>query len=109
DYGGTLANLLAKTCNYEFTVQQIKIVKEILLEIIGENYGACSAYLKRQMNIMDIYRPKKEKRFSYLLKMMQNDLNNKLEQESLKNQPTSNAAAYDLEEYDSTSVADEME
>ena len=109
DYGGTLANLLAETCNYEFTVQQIKIVKEILLEIIGENYGACSAYLKRQMNIMDIYRPKKEKRFSYLLKMMQNDLNNKLEQESLKNQPTSNAAAYDLEEYDSTSVADEME
>lgn len=81
DYGGELANLLGETCNNEFSTEQIRVLQDLLLEIIGNDSIRCSDYLSHKMHIMNLYEREKKKngekiynRFAYLKEMLERDL-----------------------------------
>lgn len=76
NYCSKLANLLDETCNNEFTPKQIRILQDIILQYVGQDYVKCSDYLTHKLNITNLYANKKdrESRFRYLLTMINNDI-----------------------------------
>lgn len=98
DYGSELANLLGDNIlHHQFEVDQVKILQDLVLKAIpdGDNkkYGD---YLSFMVHKMDVYAPKSEKRFNYLCKMIENDINDKLKKEKSEKQKNDD---FDVEKY----------
>ena len=74
DYGSDLADLLGETCFNEFSPEQIRVIQDLVLQFIGYNPIKCSDYLTHKLNLMNLYKPKKESRFKYLISMINNDI-----------------------------------
>lgn len=74
DYGGELADLLGETCDNEFSPKQIRIIQDLVLQVVGHDHIQCCDYLSHKVHIMDLYKPKRENRFTYLVKMIKNDI-----------------------------------
>lgn len=71
NYGGELANLLRNVpCEDEFAAEQIRV-----LQFVGyaDHLKYCN-YLSHKVHIMNLYKPKKENRFTYLVKMILKNL-----------------------------------
>ena len=74
-YGGELANLLGNvSCEDEFSPEQIRIIQDLVLQVVGHDHMQCCDYLTHKVHIMNLYKPKKENRFTYLIKMIKNDI-----------------------------------
>lgn len=78
DYGSDLANLLGKvSCNYEFSKKQVSIIKNLVLQAMPNSSDTqrCD-YLALKFNLMDYYDTERKinDRFSYLCKMIENDI-----------------------------------
>lgn len=76
EYGGELANLLGSVaCNDEFSPEQVRVLQDLVLQAAhtSDRLQMCD-YLIRQMHKMNYYNPNPEKRFDYLCKMIQNDI-----------------------------------
>lgn len=76
DYGSELANLLGSAaCNDEFTPEQVRVLQDLVLQAVPErDHIAMCDYLVRQIHKMNYYKPRKDKRFTYLCQMIQNDI-----------------------------------
>lgn len=74
EYGSELANLLGETCNNEFSPDQIRIIQDLVLQVVGHDPINCSDYLSHKINLMNHYKPKKESRFTYLLRTIKNEI-----------------------------------
>lgn len=75
NYGGELANLLGNvSCEDEFSPEQIRIIQDLVLQVVGHDHMQCCDYLTHKIHIMNLYKPKKENRFTYLVKMIKNDI-----------------------------------
>lgn len=79
DYGSELANFLGEACDHEFTPEQIRILKDLVLQATHYtgDHNEMYRYLVQQINVMNYYNPQKEKRFSYLKNMIENDIKEK--------------------------------
>ena len=76
NYGGELADLLGTAaCDDEFTPEQIRVLQDLVLKAVPvhDNNARCD-YLIHQVHKMNAYKPNREKRFSYLCHMIQNDI-----------------------------------
>lgn len=72
DYGSELLDLLGSAAlNDEFSVDQVKVIKDLVIQIIpnGDVTEKCS-YLKKMVNKMNVQKPRN--RFRYLCKMLEN-------------------------------------
>lgn len=75
DYGSELANLLGEACDDEFTPEQVRVLQDLVLQVQpGDTLAMCD-YLMRQVHKMNLYKPDKDKRFNYLKKMIESDIN----------------------------------
>ncbi len=75
NYGSDLDNLLGDTAlNNEFTVEQVKVIKDLVMKIIksGDNIEMCD-YLIGKVHKMDLMNVKN--RFGYLSAMLENEIN----------------------------------
>lgn len=85
DYGGELANLLGEfSCSNEFDPEQIRVLQDLVLDIVGQDHIECCEYLLHQVNIMNEYEKEKVKRggkinnrYAYLKKMLEQARNKK--------------------------------
>lgn len=76
DYGSELANLLGSAAlDDEFTPDQVRVLQDLTMKAVPsrDHIELCN-YLKSQVNKMNVYSPKPEKRFSYLCKMIETDI-----------------------------------
>lgn len=75
NYGGELADLLGNaSCDDEFSPEQIRVLQDLVLQVIGHDHMQCCDYLSHKVHIMNLYNPKRENRFTYLVKMIKNDI-----------------------------------
>lgn len=77
DYGGELADLLGSAaCDDEFSPEQVRILQDLVIKAVpnGDNMERCD-YLIHQMHKMNAYKPNHEKRFNYLRKMIEKEVN----------------------------------
>ena len=75
EYGGELANFLGNVaCENEFTPQQIRVVQDLVVKIVGHDQLECCDYLIHKMHLLDYHKAKN--RYGYLIKMLNNDLKN---------------------------------
>jgi plasmid replication initiation protein len=78
EYGGELANLLGSSaCNDEFTVEQIRVLQDLVLKAIpSSDYIELCDYVSHKVHKMNLYdsRTKIKDRFAYLCKMIEKDL-----------------------------------
>ena len=73
NYGGELADLLGQvSCENEFTPQQIRVIQDMVLKIVGYDYIKCCDYLLHKMHLLDSYDAKN--RYNYLIAMLKNDM-----------------------------------
>ena len=78
DYGGELANLLGDSaCDNEFSVEQIRVIQDLVIKIIPENDNLkrCD-YIIEKMHLIDYYSTRNPipNRFEYLKKILQNEI-----------------------------------
>lgn len=76
DYGSELANFLGRDAlNDEFSPDQVRVLQDLTMKAVPshEHIEMCN-YLVSQVNKMNVYSPKKEKRFSYLCRMIETDI-----------------------------------
>lgn len=76
NYGGELANLLGNvSCEDEFSPEQIRVLQDLVIQAVSyaDHLKYCD-YLSHKVHIMNLYKPKKENRFTYLVKMIKNDI-----------------------------------
>ena len=76
DYGSELANFLGRDAlNDEFTSDQVRVLQDLTMKAVPshDHIEMCN-YLVSQVNKMNVYSPKKEKRFSYLCRMIETDI-----------------------------------
>ena len=75
NYGGELADLLGNaSCDDEFSPEQIRVLQDLVLQVVGHDHMQCCDYLSHKVHIMNLYNPKRENRFTYLVKMIKNDI-----------------------------------
>jgi hypothetical protein len=78
EYGSELANLLGSSaCNDEFTVEQIRVLQDLVLKAIpSSDYIELCDYVSHKVHKMNLYdsRTKIKDRFAYLCKMIEKDL-----------------------------------
>jgi predicted transcriptional regulator len=78
DYGSELAELLGSSaCNDEFTVEQIRVLQDLVLKAIpSSDYIELCDYVSHKVHKMNLYdsRTKIKDRFAYLCKMIEKDL-----------------------------------
>lgn len=76
DYGSKLGNLLGEAaCNNEFSVEQVRLLQDLVLKAAQTNDKiAMCDYLIAKVHKMNLYNPQKEKRFTYLCSMIENDI-----------------------------------
>lgn len=76
DYGSELANFLSEACGNEFTPEQIRILKDLVLQAIHytSDHNEMYRYLVQKINVMNYYNPQKDKRFSYLRSMIEKEI-----------------------------------
>lgn len=77
EYGGELANSLGiSACENEFSVKEIRVIQDLVLQVKGHNRDACCDYLIEQVHKMNLYdsREKIKNRFAYLCKMIKKDI-----------------------------------
>jgi plasmid replication initiation protein len=76
DYGSDLANLLGSAAlDDEFTPEQVRVIQDLVLKAVrSHDHMELCSYLLTQLHKMNVYAPKKEKRFVYLCKMIKNDI-----------------------------------
>lgn len=75
NYGGELADLLGNaSCDDEFSPEQVRVLQDLVLQVVGHDHMQCCDYLTHKVHIMNLYKPKKENRFTYLIKMIKNDI-----------------------------------
>ena len=99
DYGSELGNLLGNmVLRNEFDLKQVRVLQDMVVAAVPEddNLKRCS-YLSNMLHKMDVYSPKEEKRFIYLCKMIQNDINNQIEKQNTEPLPEDND--FDIEKY----------
>jgi hypothetical protein len=77
EYGGELANLLGEAaCNHEFSPEQIRVLQDLVLQAVpSRDHLELCDYLLHMIHKMNYYKPRKD-RFSYLCRMIQNDIDN---------------------------------
>ncbi len=71
-----LAILLGVTaCKNEFSSEQIRVLQDLVQQAVStfDEIEMCD-YLMAKVNLMNMYNPKKEKRFSYLCSMIKKDI-----------------------------------
>ena len=76
DYGSELANLLGGAAlNDEFNPDQVRVLQDLIIKAVPsrDHIEMCN-YLIKQVHKMNVYNPKKEKRFTYLCKMIETDI-----------------------------------
>ena len=76
DYGSDLSNLLGSAAlNDEFTPEQVRVLQDLTLKAVpnSSHIEMCN-YLIKMVHKMEVYAPKKEKRFTYLCKMIETDI-----------------------------------
>lgn len=76
DYGSELANLLGGAAlNDEFNPDQVRVLQDLTIKAVPsrDHIDMCN-YLVKQVHKMNVYNPKKEKRFTYLCKMIETDI-----------------------------------
>ena len=76
DYGSELGNLLGRAaCDDEFTPMEIRVIQDLVLKATHthDHMEMCD-YLIHQVHKMNLYNPKREKRFNYLCKMINSDI-----------------------------------
>jgi hypothetical protein len=76
DYGSELGNLLGRAaCDDEFSPEEIRVIQDLVLEATHtrDHMEMCD-YLIHQVHKMNLYNPKREKRFNYLCKMINSDI-----------------------------------
>ena len=76
DYGSELANFLGTDAlNDEFSPEQVRVLQDLTMKAVpGHDHIEMCNYLVSQVNKMNVYSPKKEKRFSYLCRMIETDI-----------------------------------
>lgn len=77
EYGGELANLLGSAaCDDEFSPEQIRVLQDLVIRAVpnGDNMERCD-YLIHQIHKMNAYNPTREKRFNYLRRMIEKEVN----------------------------------
>lgn len=73
DYGSELANLLGDvSCNNEFTKEQIKYLRELVLKVAPPNDIERCDYLRQKFHKMNTYEVKNK--FRYICKMLENEI-----------------------------------
>lgn len=95
DYGSDLANLLGSSVlHHQFSFDQVKILQDLVLKATpdDDDKERCN-YLSFMVHKMDVYSPKNEKRFNYLCKMIENDINDKVQKQKSKDDD------FDMEKY----------
>ena len=76
EYGTPLATFLGNCAlGNEFSREQVRVLLDLVLQLfpLKEELEMCD-YLSRQVNKMNVYSPKQEKRFTYLCKMIEADI-----------------------------------
>ncbi len=76
DYGSDLANLLGSAAlDNEFSPKQVRVLQDLTLKAVPsrDHIKMCN-YLLKMVHKMDVYAPKKEKRFTYLCRMIETDI-----------------------------------
>lgn len=88
DYGGSLADLLGEvSCDNEFTLEQIRVLQDLVLQVVDKvsdrnSYELkCCDYLTRKVHMMNAYDKEKRRhgdcignRFKYLCSMIQQEI-----------------------------------
>lgn len=73
NYGSELADLLGQVaCDNEFTPQQIRVIQDLVLKIVGYDKMECCDYLLHKMHILACHEVKN--RYNYLIAMLRNDI-----------------------------------
>lgn len=76
DYGGELATLLGESAlDNEFSPEQVRVIQDLVMKAVPNDKLRMCNYLLEKIHRMNVYNPAPEKRFSYLCKMLENDLN----------------------------------
>ena len=76
DYGSELSNLLGNAaCDNEFSIEQVRVLQDLVLKAAHthDHIEMCN-YLIAKVHKMNVYAPQKEKRFSYLCSMIENEI-----------------------------------
>ena len=76
DYGSELANLLGGAAlNDEFNPDQVRVLQDLTIKAVPsrDHIEMCN-YLVKQVHKMNVYNPKAAKRFTYLCKMIETDI-----------------------------------
>lgn len=75
-YGSELADLLGRAAlNDEFSPEQVRVLQDLVMKVVpGHDHIEMCNYLVSQVNKMNVYSPKKDKRFTYLCKMIETDI-----------------------------------
>ena len=69
DYGSDLANLLGSAAlDNEFSPKQVRVLQDLTLKAVPSRDHI------KMVHKMDVYAPKKEKRFTYLCRMIETDI-----------------------------------
>lgn len=76
DYGSELANLLGSAAlEDEFSPEQVRVIQDLVLNAVhSNNHLEMCDYLIKQIHKMNVYNPTKEKRFTYLCRMIETDI-----------------------------------
>lgn len=75
EYGGELANFLGDVaCENEFTPQQIRVIQDLVIKVVGHDHLECCDYLIHKMHLLNYHKAKN--RYNYLIKMLNNDIKN---------------------------------
>lgn len=76
DYGTELANLLGSSAlEDEFSPEQVRVIQDLVLNAVhSNNHLEMCDYLIKQIHKMNVYNPTKEKRFTYLCRMIETDI-----------------------------------
>lgn len=107
DYGSDFANLLGQTCFDEFSPEQIRVLQDLLLEIVGHDDMACSDYLSHKLHVLNLYEKEKIKkgekinsRFAYLRGMLEKDVAANQRGSSERNKGTNDGGhhSFDIDE-----------
>ena len=73
DYGGELANLLGyAACENEFTPEQIRVIQDLVIKVVGHDHIKCCDYLLHKVHLLDYH--KVQNRYNYLISMINNDI-----------------------------------
>lgn len=73
NYGGKLADLLGQVaCENEFTPQQVRVIQDLILRIVGDDHMQCCNYLLQKMHLLNCYDVKN--RCNYLIAMLNDEI-----------------------------------